>query len=147
MTAADGTLLAALPRMLWALWRDDEHHAAKLHLQFDVFQNVPLEATLTTGSGAGADAETAQLQANLQAGRLYVMDRGYAGFALFCAILKAGSSFVARVKDNTAFTVAQENPLSAEATAAGVVRDVVLAKLGTEHHKDFLHRPVRLVLV
>src|SRR6185503_20490003 len=42
LTAADGTLLAALPRMLWALWRDDQHHAAKLHLQLDVFQNVPL---------------------------------------------------------------------------------------------------------
>jgi len=147
LTAADGTLLAALPRMLWALWRDDQHHAAKLHLQLDVFQNVPLEATLTTGSGAGIAAETAQLQANLQAGRLYVMDRGYASFALFCAILDAGSSFVARVKDNTAFTVAHENPISTEAAAAGVVRDVVVAKLGTEHHKDFLHRPVRLVLV
>ena len=43
--------------------------------------------------------------------------------------------------------MAHENPISAAAAAAGVVRDVVVAKLGTEHHKDFLHRPVRLVLV
>jgi hypothetical protein len=30
---------------------------------------------------------------------------------------------------------------------AGVIRDVVVSKLGTEHHKDFLKRPVRLIIV
>jgi len=37
--------------------------------------------------------------------------------------------------------------LTDAAGAAGVVRDVVLAKLGTDHHKDVLQRPVRLVIV
>src|SRR5262249_11775085 len=66
---------------------------------------------------------------------------------LFRDILDAGSSFIGRVKDNTAFTVAQEQSLTAAAQAAGVVRDVQLAKLGTDHHKDYLQQSVRLVMV
>ncbi len=36
LVAVDGTLLKALPNMLWALWIDDKHRAAKLHLEFDI---------------------------------------------------------------------------------------------------------------
>ena len=60
---------------------------------------------------------------------------------------RPGSSLVARVKDNTAFTVAEERPLDAAAKKAGVVRDVILSRLGTSHHKDHLKRPMRLVIV
>lgn len=143
LTAVDGTVLPALPRMAWALWQDDTHRAAKMHLHFDVLKGVPVEATLTPA----ASSEPEQLRITLQANRLYVIDRGYAGYRLFRAILDAGSSFIGRVKENTAFTVAQEQPLTAAAQAAGVVRDVHLAKLGTAHHKDDLQQPVRLVIV
>jgi hypothetical protein len=143
LTAVDGTILRALPQMAWALWRDETHHAAKMHLHFEVFKGVPVDATITPG----ASSEPDQLRATLQAGRLYVIDRGYADYRLFRDICDADSSVIARVKDNTAFTVKEERPLSAEAWAAGVVRDVVLAKLGTEHHKDVLQRPMRLVIV
>ena len=143
LTAVDGSILPALPHMAWALWMDDHHRAAKLHLQFDVLKGVPVDATITPG----ASSEPDQLRAMLQAGRLYVIDRGYAGYQLYRDILDAGSSFVGRVKDNTVFTVAEERPLTAAAQAAGVVRDVVIAKLGTDHHKDYLRRPVRLVIV
>ncbi len=143
LTAVDGTVLPALPRMAWALWTDDRHRAAKLHLHFEVLKGVPADATLT----AAACSEPAQLEAMLQAGRLYVLDRGYADYDLFRAILGAGSSLVARVKDSTAFRVGEERPVTPAARAAGVVRDVVLAKLGTDHHKDVVGRPVRLVIV
>lgn len=143
LTAVDGSLLPALPRMVWALWMDKDHRAAKLHLEFDVLKGVPCDATLTPG----ASSEHEQLRRMLKPGRLYVLDRGYAGFQLFRDILDAGSSFVARVKDNTAFEVAEERTVSAEAHAAGVVRDIVIAKLGTDHHKDYLRQPIRLVIV
>jgi hypothetical protein len=143
LTAVDGSLLPALPRMLWALWQDDTNRAAKLHLQFDVLQGVPSDATLTAGNSSERD----ELRILLQPGRLYVMDRGYAGFQLYRDILDAGSSFVCRVKDNLAFDLAEERPISAEARAAGVVRDVVVSKLGTDHHKDYLRQNVRLVIV
>lgn len=143
LSAIDATLLPALPRMVWALWQDDTHHAAKMHLQFDVLKGVPSDATIT----AGASSEPNQLRVMLQTGRLYAIDRGYASFQLFRDILDARSSFVGRVKDNTAFTVAEERFVSPEACAAGVLRDVVIAKLGFEHHKDYLGQNVRLVVV
>jgi hypothetical protein len=143
LTAVDGTVLRALPKMAWALWQDPQHRAAKLHLHFEVFKGVPVDGTVTPA----ACSEPEQLRAMLQPGRLYVIDRGYADYQLFRDILDAGSSFVARVKDSTAFTVAEERPLTPAAQQAGVVRDVVLAKLGTDHHKDVVGRPVRLVIV
>lgn len=143
LTAVDGTILPALPKMAWALWQDEQHRAAKMHLHFDVLKGVPVEATLTPA----ASSEPEQLRATLQPDRLYVIDRGYAGYQLFRDILDARSSFVGRVKDNTAFTVAEERPLTTEARVAGVVRDVVVAKLGSAHHKNYLRQPVRLVIV
>ena len=143
LTAVDGSILPALPRMVWALWKDDQHRGVKLHLHFDVLAAVPADATLTPA----ACSEPGQLAAMLKPQRLYVVDRGYASFELFREILDAGSSFVARVKDSTVFTVKEERPISAKAKAAGVVRDVVIEKLGTAHHKDYLRQPVRLVVV
>jgi hypothetical protein len=143
LTAVDGSVLPALPKMAWALWKDAGHRAAKVHLHFDVLKGVPADATLT----AAACSELAQLQAMLQPDHLYVVDRGYAGYWLFAAICAAGSSFVARVKENTAFRPTQERPLTEADQAAGVIRDVVVAKLGSDHHKDEVGRPLRLVWV
>lgn len=143
LTAVDGSILPALPRMAWALWQDDEHRGVKLHLHFDVLAAAPVDAAVTPA----ACSEPGQLAAMLQSDRLYVVDRGYASFELFRQILDARSSFVARVKESTAFTVEEERTVSAQAHAAGVRRDVVIAKLGTAHHKDHLRQPVRLVIV
>lgn len=143
LTAVDGSVLPALAKMAWALWQDDQHRAAKLHLHFDVFKGMPCDAAVTPA----ACSEPEQLRAMLQPARLYVMDRGYAGYQLFRDIINAGSSFIGRVKDNATFTVAFERPVPVEAAAAGVVRDIVVAKLGTDHHKDYLKRPVRLIIV
>lgn len=143
LCAVDGTVLKALPQMAWALWMDPQHRAAKMHLHFDVLKGVPVDATLTPA----ACSEPDQLRAMLQPNRLYVIDRGYAGYELFADIIKAQSSFVGRVKDNTAFMVSAERSLTPEAIAAGVVRDVVIGKLGTDHHKDAIGQPVRLVIV
>jgi hypothetical protein len=143
LTAADGSLWRGLPRMAWALWMDERHRGAKLHLHFDVLKGVPADATLTPA----ACSEPGQLRAMLAPGRLYVIDRGYAGYGLFADILRAGSSFVGRLKEDAAFTVDRERPLTPGAAAAGVVRDVVVKKLGSDRHKDVIGQPVRLVWV
>jgi hypothetical protein len=143
LTAVDGSLLPALPRMAWALWQDADHRAAKMHVQFEVLKGVPCDATVTAGNGSERD----QLRAMLQPGRLYVIDRGYVDYALFGQILEAGSSFIGRVCEDVAFRVAEERPITATATSAGVIRDVVVSRLGTEHHKDERRRAVRLVFV
>jgi IS4 transposase len=144
LTAVDGSIFAALPRMAWALWEDATHRGVKLHLQFDVLQGVPRDALVTPA----AASEPRQLKRMLERGRLYVLDRGYASYDLFAAILSAGSSLVARVKNNVAFVVRQERPLDEAARAAGVVRDLEISRLGTAHHKNHLsERSLRLVVV
>jgi hypothetical protein len=143
LTAVDGSVFAALPRMAWALWEDATHRGVKLHLHFDVLKGVPCEATLTPA----ACSEPAELARTLQPGRLYVVDRGYASYELFAQIVQAKSSLVGRVKDSTAFVPLEERPLDEAARKAGVIRDVVISRLGTSHHKNHLRQPMRLVIV
>jgi hypothetical protein len=59
----------------------------------------------------------------LEAGRLYVLDRGYAKFTLLHTIMLAQSSFVCRVRNNSVFSVTEVRPLEAEARRMGRVRD------------------------
>jgi Transposase DDE domain len=96
LIAVDGSLLPALPKMVWALWLDDDHRAAKMHVHFDVFKGIPSDVTVTHGSGS----EREQLRIMLLPGRVYVIDRGYAEYQLFQDIVDACSSFIARVQDD-----------------------------------------------
>ena len=142
LTAVDGSLLPALPKMAWALWVDEEHRAAKLHLHFDVFKGVPCYATVTEGNAN----EKQELRAALQAGRLYVIDRGYAEYQLFQDIIDARSSFIGRIRDNAVYNVIEERPLSEDARRAGVVRDSVV-HLGCETSGAVFKQPLRVVEV
>lgn len=142
LTAVDGSLLPALTKMAWALWVDDEHRAAKMHVHFDVLKGVPLEVTVTQGNGS----ETAQLRATLQPQRLYVIDRGYADYQLFQDIIDAGSSFIGRIKCNAVWTVIEERPLSNDAVAAGVRSDR-LVQLGGPQSGAVLKQSLRIVEV
>src|SRR3954454_19797439 len=107
LTAVDGSLLPALPRMAWALWLDAEHHAAKMHVHFEVLRGIPVRVSVTEGNGS----ETVQLRQALQPGRLHVIDRGYADYQLFQDIIDAGSSFVGRIRENAVWEVVEERPL------------------------------------
>lgn len=52
LTAVDGSIFAALPRMAWALWTDATHRGVKLHLQFDVLKGVPCDALTTPAASS-----------------------------------------------------------------------------------------------
>jgi hypothetical protein len=143
LTAVDGSIFSLLSRAFWAFWQDKNHRGAKLHLHFSVFEGVPSRATVTPA----ASSETAQLKETLSAGLLYVVDRGYQDYSLYRQILDAGSSFIGRVKDNIAFEIETERDLTTEAVKAGVIRDTIIKRLGTSHHKDHLKQAVRLVVV
>jgi hypothetical protein len=143
LTAVDGSLLPALPKMAWALWEDNKHRAAKMHVHFDVLKAVPTRVSITTGNGSERD----QLRAGLDAGGFYVVDRGYRDWAFFQEIVDAGASFVGRVQDNTVIHAAEERPLPAASRAAGVVRDVVIKQTGNQRHKTNLKHPLRIVVI
>jgi hypothetical protein len=142
LTAVDGSIFRAFPRMAWALWKDSQQRGVKLHLHFDVFCGTPLDASITHASAS----ETGQLRVMLRPGRLYVIDRGYLDYELYREILEAGSSFIGRIKDNCAYSVESACSLTAADRAAGVVSDERLKRVGTPHHKDELKgHPLRLV--
>jgi hypothetical protein len=142
LTAVDGSLLPALPRMLWALWLDDEHKAAKMHVHFEVLRGIPVKATVTTGN----DSEKQQLRQTLEAGRLYVIDRGYAEYQLFQDILDVRSQFLGRLRDNAVWQGVEDRPISAAAQAAGVRSDRVVW-LGCAQSQKALRQPVRVLEV
>jgi len=144
LTAVDGSIFRAFPRMAWALWKDSEHRGVKLHLHFDVFCGTPDDASLTHASGS----ETDQLRAMLRPGRLYVIDRGYLDHGLYREILEARSSFIGRIKDNGSYTAESECRLTVADLAAGVVSDERLKRVGTPHHKNELKdHELRLIKV
>ncbi len=93
LTLVDGTLFTALPKTVDALWKDKDHKTYKAHVHYDLLKSVPVKATLT-------DANTSErqvLRENLEADRLYVLDRGYGSYQLMQDIIDAFSSFVCRM--------------------------------------------------
>jgi hypothetical protein len=142
LTAVDGSLLPALPKMAWALWMNETNRAAKMHLVFEVLRGIPRKVSVTEGNAS----EAKQLRELLEPGRLYVTDRGYTEYLLFEQILEVGSSFICRIRDRLTWNVIEERPLSAEAKAAGVQRDVVL-RFGSKRHGTLIETPLRIVEV
>ena len=142
LTVVDGTILPALPRMTWAVWLGDRQRGAKAHVDFEVLKGVPSGVEITAGTGA----ENERLKGRLQAGRLYVLDRGFRDFDLFQRIVQADSSFVVRLSANAVYETLEQKPLTAEAVAAGVASDRIV-RLGWKKTRDKFDRPVRLIVV
>lgn len=143
LVAIDGSLLPALPRMVWAVWQDAQHRAAKMHVAFAALRQVPIGVTVTAGNGSERE-QTRQL---VQPGGFYVCDRGYVDYELFAQWHALPCSFIVRVQNNAAYEIAQECPLPASARAAGVTSDVVVQRLGTSHHRPCAVQPLRVVRV
>jgi Transposase DDE domain len=143
LTAVDGSLLPALPKMAWALWQDAQHRAAKMHVAFEVLRQIPVGITVT----AGQASERSEWRRLAQPGGFYVVDRGYTDYALFQDLHDLPCRFIARVQCNAAYEVQEERPVSATAQAAGVRRDCLLRRLGTPHQSRLLPQPFRVVLV
>ncbi len=142
LTAVDGTLLKGLPKIAWALWIDDKHKAIKNHVHFEILKGVPVKATITDGNGNEKDV----LAETLDVGRIYVLDRGYAKYSLLQKIIDHKSSFVCRIRDNYVCEVIEERPITADAEAAGVVRDRIV-RLGSNAKSDEITEAVRVVEV
>lgn len=142
LTAVDGTLIPALSKMTWALWKTNQQ-AVKAHTQFDIQKHVPVKITVTDGNGN----EKEVLADHLEAGRIYVKDRGYAGLALFQQILDANSSFVCRIRDNAVYEVLEEHALTEDAKAAGLIFDRKVRLGSNTKTREQLSVPVRLIAV
>ena len=141
LIAVDGTILPALPKMLWALWIDDQNRAAKLHLAFDIENHVPVGAKVTQGS---ANEIKIAREFFLKSDALYVFDAGYGEYKFFQDIINAGSSFIVRLKDNAVWDEISSNQLSEADKAAGITKDIVV-KLGCKKKQGDIRKPVRII--
>ena len=142
LIAVDGTLIPALSKMTWALWKTDRQ-AIKAHTQFDLQKHVPVKITITEGNGG----EIKALETELESGRIYVKDRGYASLALFQKILDCKSSFVCRLRDNAVYQVLEESVLTDDARNAGIVFDRKVRLGSNTKTREQLSVPVRLIAI
>ncbi len=97
ITAVDGTVVKTLSRIVQAAYLrspgDGRSLSAwRLHTHFEVERGLPVRIDVTGAGGQGEADERAVLRKALGPDRCYVMDRGYAQFSLFNAIVAAGSS-------------------------------------------------------
>jgi hypothetical protein len=154
MTAVDGTVLAALPRLAqaascgtqYSMARDGKaRYGWRLHTQLDLRTLVPHRIDVTGAGNRGPMRENNVLRANLEAGRCYVNDGGYADTKLFDDIVDAQSSYVCRIREDSRLEVVEERLLSEQDLAANVVRDAVV-QLGAANAPAMKY-PVRLVVV
>jgi hypothetical protein len=140
LTIVDGTLLKALPKTVEALWYNEDNRAYKAHVHYEVIKAVPLSVTVTDGNVN----EKQVLEQNLEAGRFYVLDRGFAKYALFQQILDAESSFVCRIQDNSHIEIHKINELSTNDLKAGIISDTIV-KLGCFDKGRPLKQHVRVI--
>jgi hypothetical protein len=125
----DATLLAALPRMAEASLLKLQSGSGlvkwRLHTHFEVDRHVPARID-TTREGGGECDERAVLERTIESDRLYVMDRGYAKFTLFNRVVASQSSYVCRIRDNSAYDVVEQRPLTDAGRAERVIQDAVV---------------------
>jgi len=129
ITLVDGSLIAALPKIMEASWRkaNDGNGMVKwrLHTHFEILRGVPTRIDVTP-NGGGPHDERAMLAAVLESDRLYVTDRGYAKFTLFNQIVAANSSYVCRLRDNSMWTVIEENYRIDDARLDEIISDEIV---------------------
>jgi hypothetical protein len=152
ITAVDGTVVKTLARIVQAAYMKSHSDgrslsAWRLHTHFEIERGLPARIDVTGAGNQGEADERAVLRNSLQPDRCYVLDRGYAQFALFNAIAAIGSSYVCRVRDNSVYDVVEQRPLSVDAAAAHVTFDAVVRMGQDRPGPKRPDHPIRLVFI
>jgi hypothetical protein len=152
VTAVDGTVVQTLSRLVQAAylksWSNGRSLSGwRLHTHFEVERGLPVRIDVTGAGNHGAADERAVLRKALEPDRCYVLDRGYAQFALFNDIVTHGSSYVCRVRDNSAYEILEQRPLTDAARQAEVTLDAVVRMGAGRQPEDRPQHPLRLVFV
>jgi len=149
LTAVDGSVVRTLANLAEAAYLTDKngqtHCGWRFHTHFEIERGIPVRMDVTTARNSGKTDEKQQLRRRLEADRCYVMDRWFGQFALWNDIVRAKSSYVCRIRDNSNLSdLVEERPLSHTAKQAGVIGDA-LVRLG--HQDQRPDHPVRVVQV
>jgi hypothetical protein len=141
--ARDSSIFPALSRMVWARHGAGKagcaNNAVRLHVSFHLLEDKPVQVAVTPGRVC----ERKSLREQLLAGAMYVGDRYYGeDYKLMAQLDQQGCRFVLRLRDEAVVTVLQENALSPDELAAGIVSDT-WARLGSR--KAYYTQRVRVV--
>lgn len=151
LTAVDGSVIDTVVRVANLAWvpksKGRLSSSCRLHTHFEVLRGVPTRIDMTGAKPKGDDDERAVLERSIESDRCYIVDRGYAKFTLWNAIVAAGSSYVCRIRDNSTFEEISENELSEADRAAGVLSDRVVRMGASSKRKSRPDHPVRLITV
>jgi IS4 transposase len=151
LTAVDGSVINTVVRVAKLAWlpkaKGKSHSGYRLHTHFEVLRGVPTRIDATPAKPKGEADERAVLEKTIETDRCYVIDRGYAKFTLWNVMVAAGSSYVCRVRDNSAYEVEHANELSAADLKAGVLSDEVVLLGQTTPANARPNHPVRLVTI
>ena len=164
--AVDGTFLHALADVTWAVANSNNHGTVRHRARLDAHVNVTtwLPETIVVPEPGQSEADSAI--ENIQAGRIYVYDRGYMSFKLLRAHFesvsdrepsggekcRARSDFVVRFKtaggNSPELDHVLERPLTAEDRAAGIVSDRVGYFTSSSAHRAGLSNiPLREIVI
>ena len=114
----------------WALFRTTKS-AVKMHTLLDLRGNIP--SFIHISDGKLGDVNVLDILV-LEAGAIYVMDRGYLDFARLYMMHQAQAFFVTRAKSNTQFRRVYS---AAVDRSTGIICDQTIALTGTTSRKDY----------
>ena len=114
----------------WALFRTTKS-AVKMHTLLDLRGNIP--SFIHISNGKLGDVHGLDVLA-LEAGAIYVMDRGYLDFARLSVMHRAHAFFVTRAKSNTRLRRVDSTPVD---RSTGMICDQTVALTGVTSHKDY----------
>lgn len=101
------TIDLCLSMFPWAHFRKTKA-AIKLHTQIDLTGSIPVFMQITDGSVHDVHFMDRML---IEAGSIYVFDRGYLDFARLFRIESTNAYFVIRAKSNTRFQICESRPV------------------------------------
>jgi len=114
----------------WATFRKRKG-AVKLHTLLDLHGNIPSLIVITNGKLHDVNILD---EITIEAGAIYIMDRGYVDFERLYTIHKASGFFVTRSKDNCDWRRLYSNPVD---KTTGVQCDQVIALNGFYARKNY----------
>jgi len=114
----------------WALFRTTKS-AVKMHTLLDLRGNIP--SFIHISDGKLGDVKALDILV-LEAGAIYVMDRGYLDFARLYVMHQAQAFFVTRSKSNTQFRRLYSTAVD---RSTGIICDQIITLTGTISRKDY----------
>ena len=114
----------------WALFRTTKS-AVKMHTLLDLRGNIP--SFIHISDGKLGDVKALDILV-LEAGAIYIMDRGYLDFARLYTMHLAQAFFVTRAKSNTQLRRIYSAVVD---RSAGIIGDQTVAFTGTASHKGY----------